>query len=72
MLFIPYCLASDCKNKCLYYIFLLFQYLGRWYQQETYATLTDLSGKCWSQLYRRKERENPYDLELTIDYTSSM
>ena len=34
-------------------IFLLYQYLGRWWLQDKYSELSDFTqaGKCWSQVY---------------------
>ena len=28
-----------------------FQYLGRWWLQDKYTDLSDVTGKCWSQVY---------------------
>ena len=38
-------------NFIRWYVFVYFQYLGRWWLQDKYTDLSDVTGKCWSQVY---------------------
>ena len=65
-------MKNNLRLKMKSIIHFYFQYLGRWFQQEAHPTLANRSGKCWSQLYTRKNEEDAYELEVTTDYVSTM
>ena len=44
--------------------------MGRWFLQDKYTDLADLSGKCWSQFYSANRRNRT--LELQLDYVTRM